>query len=134
MQKPGLLLLPLLLALRRPLIVLELALGKRDLDLDAALQEVQVERYQRVAALLDLADQAPDLFRVHEQLAGAHRVRGDMGRCAAERADMRPEQPEGALVDDHIGIADLRASRADRLDLPAFEHEPRLIAILDEII
>src|SRR5689334_7248856 len=99
MQKPGLLLLPLLLALRRPLIVLELALGKRDLDLYAALHEVQVERNQRVASLLDLADQAADLLRVHEQLARAHRVRGDMGRGAAERADVRPEQPECALVD-----------------------------------
>ena len=72
----GLLPLPLLLALRRPLIVLELALGKRDLQFDAAVREMQVERHQRVAALLDLADQPPDLLGVHAAACG----------CASDRA------------------------------------------------
>src|SRR5258706_4158111 len=101
MQKAGLLPLPFLLALRRPLIVLELALGKRDLDLDAAPGEMQVERDQGVAALLDFADQAAYFLGVHEQLAGTRRIGGDMRRGAAERADMRAEQPERAFVDDH---------------------------------
>jgi hypothetical protein len=80
-QQAALLPLPLLLALRRPLIVLELALGKRDLQFDAALGEMQVERNQRVAALLHLADQAPDLLGAEQQLAGARRIGGDVRRA-----------------------------------------------------
>ena len=43
------------------LVVLGLALGQRDLALHLAVLPVQVERHQRVALLLDLADQAADL-------------------------------------------------------------------------
>ena len=39
-----------------------LALGERDLGLDAAALVVQVQRHQREALLLDLADQAADLL------------------------------------------------------------------------
>jgi len=114
--------------------VLELALGERDLDLDAPLGEMQVERNQGVAALLDLADQAPDFLGVHEQLAGARRIRRDVRRSAAERTDVRAEQPERAFVHDDVGIADLRAAGAYRFYLPAFEHESGLVAVLYEVV
>ena len=62
-----------------------LALGQRDLGFHAAALVVQVQRHQRVAALLDLADQALDLFLVHQQLLGAVGFGAAHGsrRCAA---------------------------------------------------
>ena len=67
------------------LVVLGLALGQRDLDLHAAALVVQVQRHQGEALLLDLADQAPDLVLVHQQLLGAVGLRAAHGstRCAA---------------------------------------------------
>src|SRR5690606_35451842 len=56
------------------LVVLRLALGERDLALGATVLPVQLERHQGVALLLHLADQAPDLVLVHEQLLGARRL------------------------------------------------------------
>src|SRR5690349_19838455 len=71
---------PLPLALVRALVVLQLAARERDLELDAPFRVVQVERDERVAALLDLADQAADFFRMHEELARARRVGHEVGR------------------------------------------------------
>src|SRR6185312_6813061 len=49
------------------LVVLGLALGQRNLALDLAGLPVQVQRYQGIALLLHLANQALDLFLVHQQ-------------------------------------------------------------------
>jgi NhaP-type Na+/H+ or K+/H+ antiporter len=51
---------PVALLLGLALVVLFLALGEPDFKLDATAFEVQVQRYQRVARALDLADQAID--------------------------------------------------------------------------
>ena len=37
-------------------------------------------------------------------------------------------------LEDHVGFLDLRAARADRLHFPALEHDPRLVALLDEVV
>ena len=56
--------------------------------------EMQVERDQGVAALLDLADQAPDLLGVQQQLARAGRVGRDVGRRGGQRRDVRADQQQ----------------------------------------
>ena len=56
-------------------LVIELfALGERDLDLDEASAEVDRQRDQRVAVLLDLAKQARDLALVHQEPARTKRI------------------------------------------------------------
>src|SRR5258708_12842538 len=67
-HQPALLALPIALLLGVALVVLGLALGQRDLRLHPAALVVQVQRHEREPALLDLADQALDLFLLHQQL------------------------------------------------------------------
>jgi hypothetical protein len=57
-----------------------------------------------------------------------------VSRGREQRADVRADQPQRALLDDHVGLADLRAAGADRLDLPALEHEAGFVALFDEVI
>jgi hypothetical protein len=62
---------------------------------------------------------------------------GSAVTCVERRkqgADVRADQPQRAFVDDHVGIADLRAPGADRLHLPAGQHEPGLVALLYEVV
>src|SRR5213082_3211554 len=110
--------LPVALLLGVSLVVLGLALGNRDLGLHAASLVVEIERNQGEALLLDLADQAPDLLLVHQQLLGPVRLRLDMRRGAAERIDAAADEPELAVADDDVAVAELDLAGADRLDLP----------------
>src|SRR4051795_4515249 len=56
------------LAQRLPLVVLALALGDRDLDLGLAVAEVDLQRHERVAALLHAVADLQDLLLVQEEL------------------------------------------------------------------
>ena len=56
------------------------------------LAVVQVERHERIAALLDLSDQALDLLRAQEELPRADRIGLDMRRRRSERADIRADE------------------------------------------
>ena len=60
---------------RVALVVLLLAPGETDFDLDAAVLVMQVERGQRVSGAFHLADEAVDLLAVEQELARARRVR-----------------------------------------------------------
>ena len=54
--------------------MLLLALGQSDFQLDPAAQEVEVERHQRIAGTLHLADQLADLAPMQQEFARAGRV------------------------------------------------------------
>jgi hypothetical protein len=109
-----------------------LALGQADLHLDPPARVVQVERHQRVAGTLDLADQLGDLRRVQQQLAGAGRVGLDMGRGLGQRRDVRADQVQLGTAHDHVALLELRAPGADRLHFPSLECDARLDALFDE--
>ena len=47
---------------------------------------------------------------------------------------MRADQEELLAANDDIGFLQLRTSRADRLDFPAFQGEPGLVALFDEVV
>ena len=126
--------LPVALLLGVALVVLGLALGERDLGLDPAALVVEVERNEGEALLLDLADQAPDLLLVHEQLLGPVGFGLDMGRRAAERVDAAADQPQLAVADDDVAVGQLHLAGTDRLDLPAGEDHPRLVPLLDVVL
>src|ERR1051325_52413 len=82
-----------------PLVADFLAAAEGELDLDAAVFEVEPGRDEGQAALGDLRGQLVDLAAVEQQLAVAIRVvRGDRGLLV--RGDVEPDQPElaGARV------------------------------------
>src|SRR6185295_4396890 len=133
-QQPLLFAVPVAQLLGFPLVVLLLAAREADLDLDPALNEMQIERRHRVAGALDLADQAIDLATMQQQLAGPRRVGLDVRRCSRQRRHMRAEQNDLAALDDDVGFLQLCAPGADRLDLPALQREARLEFLLDEIV
>jgi hypothetical protein len=114
--------------------MLELATRQPQLELDAALGKMQVERHQRIAALLDLADEPADLLGMHEQLAGAGRIGREVRGHRRQRTDVCADQKQLFALDDDVALADLRPAAADRLDLPAFERDACLVALLDEVI
>ena len=95
---------------------------------------MQIEGHQRVAGAFHLADQALNLGTVHEHLAGAHRVGMDVRRGGLQRADVRADQHQRAALHDHIGLVDLDSPGAYRFHLPAFEDQPGLVAVFDEIV
>src|ERR1700742_1583372 len=71
---------------------------------------------------------------MQQQFARAHRIQIGELRCLGQRADMRADQKELAVLDHDIAFLDLRSARAQRLDFPAFEHETGLVALFDEVI
>src|SRR5471032_226474 len=126
--------LPVALFLGFAFVVELLALRKADLAFHAAALVVEVQRDKRMTLLLDLADELRDLFAVQQQLARADRVRMDVGRCFRQRADVRADQEQFSVANDDVAFLDLAAAGPERLDFPPFQHEPRLVAILDEVI
>src|SRR5258708_646493 len=71
--------LPVFVFLGLTFIVLLLAFGQPDLQLDAASRVMQVERNEGIAGTFDLADQLADFLGVKQQLASARGVRLDVG-------------------------------------------------------
>src|SRR5690348_1901432 len=71
------------------LVVLLLALGETDVDLDASLLVMEIQRHQGVAGALDLAHETIDLLAMHEELARARRVGAHVGGCRGEWGDVR---------------------------------------------
>src|SRR5690348_13646017 len=133
-EQPLLLAVPFALLDRRALVVLLLALREPDGELHAALRVMKVERRQRVACTLDLADQPVDFLAMHEKAPRAGRIRGNVRRRRRQRRDMRADQHEPSVLDDHIRLLEIRATAADRLHFPAFERNPGLEALLDKIV
>src|SRR6266542_2121241 len=133
-QQPLPVSVPVALLHRLALVVLLLAFRETDVELDAAAAVVEIERHERVAGTLDLADEAADLVAMEQQLARARRIGANMCRRRRKRCHMRAEEHDLAALDDHVGFLELRPSRPDRLHLPAFERDPRLELLLDELV
>jgi hypothetical protein len=69
---------------------------------------------------------------VQQQLAGAGRVRLDVGGGGLQGGDQAAEQPGLAVLDDDIAVHQLHLAGAQALDLPALQHQAGLEALLDE--
>lgn len=65
-HQTGFFALPVAIFLHCSFVVQFLALRQADFNLDAAFSEMQVERHQRIAGLLDFADQLADFMRVQQ--------------------------------------------------------------------
>ncbi|MNV66238.1 hypothetical protein D3C71_1589830 [compost metagenome] len=114
--------------------MLSLALGQGNFAFHKAVFPVQIERHQRVAFLLDLADEALDVVFLEQQFLGARRFGVDVGGGGLERMDQAAEQIQLAIADQHVAIGQLHLAFAQGLDLPAVQHHARLVAFLEEIV
>src|SRR5689334_9999131 len=111
-----------------PFVADFLAAGQGELDLDAAVLEVEPGRDERQAALGDLRRQLVDLAAVEQQLAVAVRVvRGDRGLLVC--GDVEPDEPELAAARVREGPLQDRVALAERLDLAPGQGEPGLDAL-----
>src|SRR5687767_1328959 len=126
--------LPVAVFLDGALVVFLLAAREPDLALGAVLLPVERERHERVALALDGADETVDLVAVEQQLSRAARIGDDVRRRRQERRDLRAEQEDLAVLDDRVGLGELHASLAQALDLPAFEHDAALEALVDVVL
>ena len=97
---------------------------ERQLDLGPRSAEVDARGHERQAPLRGLAHQPLDLAPVEQQLARALGIvvlaRGLVGR------DVHVAQPDLAVAHLGVGVLELDAAGAQRLDLRALQHDPGL--------
>src|SRR3954447_5210613 len=115
------------------LVALLLAAADGELELRAAVLEVEPRRDDSQPFLLDLADQGLDLAPVEQQLAVAA---GLVVRHVPLRVlvDVRADQPDLAVAKIRVGLGERDASIAQRLDLGSGELQARLEAIEQVVI
>jgi hypothetical protein len=116
------------------LVVLGLAFGQRDFAFDLAVFPVQVDGYEGVALLFDLANETLDFVFLHQQLFGAHFVGGNVARCGVEWVDLAADQIQLAIANDHIAVGELHLALAGGFDLPAFQHHACLELFFEEVV
>ncbi len=98
-----------------------------DLDLDDIFSvEVHLQRNDRVPVLFDGGGQFGNLFFVQQQLAASALFVTVVAVRRLEAADMGVEQKGLAAHDLDKTVFEVDTTRTDRLDLAAFEHQPRL--------
>src|SRR4051794_36662086 len=115
------------------LVALLLAAADGELELRAAVLEVEPRRDDSQPLLLDLTDEGLDLASVEQQLAVAA---GLVVRDVPLRVlvDVRADQPDLAVAKIRVGLGERDASVAQRLDLGPGELEARLEAVEQVVI
>src|SRR5579875_3621623 len=115
---------------RLALVVEVLAARERDLHLcpGARAGEVDPGRHEREPPLLGAADEPLDLPAVEQELARALGVVVGARRRPVGR-DVDPVEPHLAVPDGGVGVLELGAAVAQRLDLGALEHDAALEAL-----
>ncbi len=105
-----------------------LPLDQRQLELDAAVLEVQPPRHEREALLGGAAREALDLLAMEQQLARPVRLVVEVRRFLVRR-DGEVDQPQLAVAQSREGFVDRDVAAADRLDLAALSarRPPRAI-------
>src|SRR5262249_11863203 len=115
------------------LVILPLAPTETDLDLGSVAREVEAERDQRVAALLDLSDEARDLFGVKKELARAQRLVVHVSALGVA-ADVGVLGPFFVALKAHVPIPKVDLAGSQRLHLGPGQHQPRLVPLVDEVV
>ena len=115
------------------LIIVMLAAGQRELQLRAAMLEVDLERHEGEALLACLAEQLDDLRLVHQELARAQRiVIEDIPLLI--RADMHMLDENLAILDDSIAVLEIGLAGPQGFDLCPLQSQPCLKGLMDEKI
>src|SRR4051794_18409498 len=118
---------------RVPLVPGLLAARQGDLDLRAAVEEVERERYDGEPFLVDPPLDLVDLVTVEQQLALA--PGGVVGpRALGVLRDVHVVQPRLAAVDVDEPVDQRGPPLTQRLHLGALEDEARLVGVLDGVV
>ena len=133
-DQPLFLTLPVALFLGIPLVMLFFAFGEADLELDPAVLEMQIERYEGVTGALDFADQALEFTGVQQQLSRASRIGLNVCGSGGQGGDMSPDEVQPAILHYHIRLGDLRATCPDGLGFPATKRHARFVLLFDEVV
>ena len=110
------------------------AFGQRDFTFDAAVFPMQIQRYQRIAFLLDLAYQTPDFFLVQQQFSRTNGVRVDMGGRGFQRVDLTTDNVHLAAAYHHVAVGQLHFSLARSFDFPPFQDHACFQAFLEKVV
>ena len=114
------------------LVVAGLAPRRRQLDLGPAVLEVDAERHERRAPVLERPRELDDLLVVQQQLAGAHRV--ELAPRELVGRHVHAVQPDLAVLDARVGVLEVGAAVADRLHLGPLEHDAALVRVQHEVV
>ena len=104
-----------------------------DLQLDAAVFEIQAYRDERIARLLYHAVEAVDLFFMHKESAHAHGIAvEDISLLIG--GNVHTVHKNFALDYGTPAVLEVYPALTDRFDLGSEQLDARLIALLDKII
>src|SRR5438105_5383770 len=95
-----------------------LSAGQADLDLDVVAYQVHAQRHDRQSLCTHLGVEILDLSLVEQQLATAVRLRV-VPVALLVGCDVHLQQPRLTVLDAHVAVPQLRATRAQRLHLRA---------------
>src|SRR5215218_3151336 len=129
---PGHLAFGVALGDRLALVVGALAPGQAQLDLDQLVLEVDAQRDQGQAALVDPGRQLLDLLAVEQQLARPGRLVALVAGMGVGR-DLHV-QDDVAAVDHGVGVLERRLALAQGLDLAAAQDDPGLEGLEDLVV
>src|SRR5690606_18065194 len=134
LHQPLLLAAPVAVAFGRPLVMLLLAAGKTEPDLDdATVIEIERQRHQRFPRLLDLSGDLVDLPLVHQELARAERIVVEAVAMPIFR-DMRVDQIQALIFKRRIGVLNVGLAGAQALDLRAMQDQARFKFFMNEVV
>src|SRR5271154_3897463 len=108
-----------------------LALGKSQLDLGAAVFEVDFQRNDRVALLAHTTPQAIDLASMHQQFSRASLLVAELAGGSV-RADVYAFEERLTVFDARVTVAQICAMRPQRFDLGPGQREAGLERLLDK--
>ena len=94
-------------------VVLLLAFGDTDLDLDVLVVEIDAQRHESIALAHDFAKDFVDFFAAEQQLPFAGRIMVEMRARLFVGADMCFVEPGLAIFDARIAPAELAAASPD---------------------
>jgi len=116
-----------------PLVVLRFALAQAQLQLHAAVFEVDFQGNEGVPLAHDEGIQFADFALVHQELLGTHGVAVE-DVSVLVGADVHPLDPDFPLAHLRPGFLQIDPPLPDGLDLRAKQFQAALIALLHEII
>ena len=114
-------------------VPLILALTDPDLDFDLAVFPVESQRHDRQPLLLSHGGKSANLALVKEEPPVPQRNM-ELVTGLLVGADVAVVEPELALVDAGVGLADVDLAGADGLHLGALELDPGLVFVRDMVV
>jgi hypothetical protein len=120
--------------LERFAFVVELFTAREaQLDLGAAVLEIELERYQGKAALLGLAREPFDLALMQQQLSGAGRLVIELIRPGVG-ADVGVDQERLAFLHARVAVGQVGLAVTQRFYFAAHQNQTGFIGLVDEVI